>query len=324
MEERFGHDFSRVRVHTDAEAAESAQILNARAYTVGRDVVFAAGEYAPHDDLGRRLLAHELTHVVQQSSGAGTGVPGAQEAEAERNADRVADGGIAVVRTPAAPGALQRQAPTPDRKTAEEIVALAKDASKDIGVRAESVVQKIISTYYPSDAAKVKAVVFDDKLGAGLETEPVRDPSTKVWFGKIHVSEDFVNKTTGREFARRVVQVGHELEHIDQYRQPGLGVDPGKKDEREFLAFYHEALAAEKPGTGRIAHSMRIDLIDTALGYFYCLASADQKTHEDKKDELLTERKDQLETIKKKRFTYTPHPAPTACTRPAYDVRKKP
>jgi hypothetical protein len=68
MEPRFGADFGSVRVHTDAQAAESAQAINARAYTVGRDVVFGAGQYAPGTGAGRRLLAHELAHVVQQEN----------------------------------------------------------------------------------------------------------------------------------------------------------------------------------------------------------------------------------------------------------------
>jgi Domain of unknown function (DUF4157) len=66
MEPRFGHDFSQVRLHTDAKAAESAQAVNARAYTAGNDVVLGAGEYAPQSMEGRRLLAHELSHVVQK------------------------------------------------------------------------------------------------------------------------------------------------------------------------------------------------------------------------------------------------------------------
>jgi hypothetical protein len=66
MEPRFGHDFSGVRVHTDTKAAESAAAVNARAYTVGKTVVFGAGQYAPDMTDGRRLMAHELTHVVQQ------------------------------------------------------------------------------------------------------------------------------------------------------------------------------------------------------------------------------------------------------------------
>lgn len=68
MEPRFGYDFSQVRVHTDEKAAESAQAVNALAYTVGRDVVFGEGEYKPTTTDGRRLLAHELTHVMQQGS----------------------------------------------------------------------------------------------------------------------------------------------------------------------------------------------------------------------------------------------------------------
>jgi hypothetical protein len=68
MEARFGHDFSQVRVYADARAGDSARALQARAYTVGRNVVFAPEQYAPHTAEGRRLLAHELAHVVQQSS----------------------------------------------------------------------------------------------------------------------------------------------------------------------------------------------------------------------------------------------------------------
>jgi hypothetical protein len=68
FEPRFRHDFSRVRVHTDARAAASAQAINALAYTVGHQVVFGAGRYTPQSVEGRRLLAHELTHVVQQHS----------------------------------------------------------------------------------------------------------------------------------------------------------------------------------------------------------------------------------------------------------------
>ena len=69
MEQRFGYDFSRVRVHFGAAAEQSARHLNADAYTVGQDIVFGAGRFAPHTGKGRRLIAHELTHVVQQSGG---------------------------------------------------------------------------------------------------------------------------------------------------------------------------------------------------------------------------------------------------------------
>jgi hypothetical protein len=67
FEPRFGHDFSRVRIHDNAAAGAAAQSIHARAFTLGRDIAFAPGEYAPRTMQGRRLLAHELAHVVQQA-----------------------------------------------------------------------------------------------------------------------------------------------------------------------------------------------------------------------------------------------------------------
>ncbi len=69
MEQRFGHDFSQVRVHTGEAAEQSVREVNAQAYTVGRNIVFGAGQFEPEKHDGRRLLAHELTHVVQQQFG---------------------------------------------------------------------------------------------------------------------------------------------------------------------------------------------------------------------------------------------------------------
>jgi Domain of unknown function (DUF4157) len=76
LEERMGHDFSDVRVHTGAKADESARSINAQAYTVGTDVVFRSGAYQPDSDTGKHVLAHELAHVVQQKSGPVAGTPG--------------------------------------------------------------------------------------------------------------------------------------------------------------------------------------------------------------------------------------------------------
>ncbi|MCF6155911.1 MAG: DUF4157 domain-containing protein [Candidatus Brocadia sp.] len=66
FEPRFGQDFSQVRIHTDSNAGESAKAVNALVYTVGRDVVFSGGQYSPETESGKKLIAHELTHVVQQ------------------------------------------------------------------------------------------------------------------------------------------------------------------------------------------------------------------------------------------------------------------
>lgn len=75
MESRFGYDFGQVRVHADNVAAESAREINAAAYTVGQDIAFDHGRFQPHMSSGRRLLAHELTHVIQQTSNSGSGSP---------------------------------------------------------------------------------------------------------------------------------------------------------------------------------------------------------------------------------------------------------
>ncbi len=74
METRFGHDFSGVRIHTDAKAAKSAQAVNAKAYTVGSNVVFGGGQYSIGKNEGKGLLAHELTHVIQQNDNQSTGL----------------------------------------------------------------------------------------------------------------------------------------------------------------------------------------------------------------------------------------------------------
>lgn len=95
FEPRFGHDFSRVRVHADHEAARSARAVNALAYTVGNHVVFGSGQFSPSTKSGQRLLAHELVHVGQQSKGGISGVQpeleiGPANDLAEQEADRLA------------------------------------------------------------------------------------------------------------------------------------------------------------------------------------------------------------------------------------------
>lgn len=95
MESRFGHDFSKVRIHADGKAAESAQAVNATAYTVGSDIVFGTGQYTPETNEGKELMAHELTHVVQQGQGSTPPAPLADsqlEQEAHRAASMLAQG----------------------------------------------------------------------------------------------------------------------------------------------------------------------------------------------------------------------------------------
>ncbi|HTQ31526.1 MAG TPA: DUF4157 domain-containing protein [Opitutaceae bacterium] len=116
MEPRFGYDFSRVRVHSDARAAQSAEAVNAQAYTVGSNIVFGANRGGPGN---QRLLAHELAHVVQQggrhAGGSLTVAPAHDSAEgaADRAADQVLSGGQAAPSTKAA-GRLQRMGANPN------------------------------------------------------------------------------------------------------------------------------------------------------------------------------------------------------------------
>lgn len=116
MGRRFGYDFSRVRVHCDARAAESAKSIGARAYTAGEDIVFGAKEYEPESFAGRLLLAHELTHVIQQRAPghitAGRTGPFSDDAEAEadRTASAVVASGPSSCELPATDGGRQPRA----------------------------------------------------------------------------------------------------------------------------------------------------------------------------------------------------------------------
>jgi hypothetical protein len=129
-EPRFGHDFGGVRVHTGPRAAQTARGVDARAFTLGSDLVFAAGEYAPHTEEGGRLLAHELTHVVQQGGAApapdvvdeGGGAAAPPDA-----APVTADHGAHAADASAGGGVVQRDGPT----------APAPDPSLDAALRDE-------------------------------------------------------------------------------------------------------------------------------------------------------------------------------------------
>jgi hypothetical protein len=124
FEPRFGHDFARVRVHTGAGAGETARALGARAYALGTDVVFAPGEFRPGIDEGRRLLAHELAHVVQQQGGS--------------------------TELAAAPAAVQRCAPAPCPAAPVPI-----DAVFPFYEAAERCIQEVYSATHPASVRGV-------------------------------------------------------------------------------------------------------------------------------------------------------------------------
>jgi hypothetical protein len=144
MEGRFGHDFGDVRIHNDDAAHQSAKSVNAQAYTVGSDIVFQRDKYDPASDSGKHMLAHELTHVVQQRSGpvdgtdAGAGVKVSDpsdrfEREAVANADQVMS---APAPAPAAVQAVQRVS------TGDAVAQREEEAAEEEEQTAQTYVQR--------------------------------------------------------------------------------------------------------------------------------------------------------------------------------------
>jgi outer membrane protein OmpA-like peptidoglycan-associated protein len=146
FEPRFGHDFSGLRVHTGAAAERSAQDVNAHAYTVGLHLVFGAGRFAPRTGEGRRLIAHELAHVVQQGGLGRTGLPARSGSRATVTSVQPGTNGTpitsrqrpVVVARPSAP-LIQRQPSPPVIKPA------GKDPADPVLSRAEEIRQSSTS-----------------------------------------------------------------------------------------------------------------------------------------------------------------------------------
>jgi hypothetical protein len=118
MEGRLGADFGDVRVHDDSAAHRSAQSVNAHAYTVGSNIVFQRDKYDPGSDGGRTMLAHELTHVVQQRSGPVDGSPAAGGIKVSDPSDRFEREAAANAERVMAPSAPEQPAPSPAPATA--------------------------------------------------------------------------------------------------------------------------------------------------------------------------------------------------------------
>ena len=143
MEDRFGHDFSQVRVHTDSRAADSAREINAHAYTVGSDIAFASGRYQPETPAGRQLLAHELTHTIQQSGlqrrASDLAVDTAPDSRLEHEADSAAR---AVAAGHAAP-AIAARAPGPVVSRAKGDIEVVTDPAKAAAKKTKAFVSSV-------------------------------------------------------------------------------------------------------------------------------------------------------------------------------------
>jgi hypothetical protein len=162
--------------------------------------------------------------------------------------------------------------------TARSIIAAAQNTSVAIETRGVQNVRNILNAYYPSEVGKVSNVQWDASLNGLLTTRQGTGPAAT---GLITVGRQFTDGTVERHFARRVLQTGHELRHIDQYRAGMIG--PARKAEREFLAHYWTATTPPKPGTGCMVSGTLLAIIDCSLSFRNCMTAADQArypTHE--------------------------------------------
>ena len=184
MEPRFGHDFSNVRIHTDAKAAESARAVNAFAYTVGSDVVFGKGHYAPETATGKRLIAHELTHVVQQTGmqpqaaqRASSEHSNEQEAEvAERRLETTVGGALQPISVSSFNG-LQRLA-GPEIVVSPEAIAEMHALLQEFTALSES------GAIAAAEATEVTAVVAEAEAALAVATEVAAAGATAVTVGE--------------------------------------------------------------------------------------------------------------------------------------------
>jgi hypothetical protein len=168
---------------------------------------------------------------------------------------------------------------------ARAIVAAAQATSPAVEQRAVNAVQAIIDAYYPDKKSMVSGVHYVSSEPGLMTTAQGKGESVT---GSIAVGHYFIANTTENFFARRVLQVGHELEHIQQHRE-GKGGE-GHRHEREFLAFYHEGLNPALPHTGRVSHSTRVQLMDEAIRHYNAMPAAQQQQYADKYRELLEHR----------------------------------
>jgi predicted chitinase len=250
MESQLGHDFGHVRVHADARAAQSARAVGAQAYTVGERVVFGAGKYQPSTRGGKHLLAHELTHVVQQTAGE---VPGASfseaatEAEADRNAAAAgssfaASSGGEGVQLRARPGVIQRQPQAQQQQEplddeARKILRAAQRAKGEPGdhtlmvIRGAEITYRIIGKYLPTYADKIGGVGYGESTSGVTAKKWGRDSIT------VTVGKDFILNTDADTLKAHAAQVEQALKSTGVAPTPAAAAD-AKTD---------EAAAAEKP-----------------------------------------------------------------------------
>lgn len=209
FEPRFGYDLSQVRVHTDPNAAESARAVNALAYTVGRDVVFGEGQYAPGTRAGSRLLAHELTHAIQQQ----------RQNQVE----------------PTAPGGMRQPGPTISSEVIEPIISRAPIYPDATCARVQSSITRAWPT--SKEWVRVAGSRLSEATGVAgaLQTHFKIDPNDSA-----HATD---LATVRRNFARMEELFDTEIDN--RCTPANSGSECRLPDGREYAAFVHAGLPAD-------------------------------------------------------------------------------
>jgi hypothetical protein len=234
LEPRFGQDFSHIRVHRDAAAAHSARAVDAQAFAQGNHLVFGSGQYDPKTDSGKKLLAHEIAHSLQQQKGS-HGSEHAAERDAEHAAKKAAriDGGDAPIQInePSGEKRIQRQ-PLPNQNQnaggappkdegREKIVNAAQKTTGDPGQRATTLVNLIVTRFYPEYVSKVSGVAFDVKEpGVRVDIKEASVGGKKTQSATVIVGKNFIDGISDDTLRDRIEQLSLGFSHLIPDKDP--------------------------------------------------------------------------------------------------------
>lgn len=262
MEPRFGHNFGNIRVHTNAAAAQS---MNAWAFTVGQDVVFDAGRYRPDTAAGRRLLAHELTHTIQQSpANSASGTQALPTMEAGSQPEREADAAATDVGRGLRPAIAARSLSSP---------VIQRDGPSGVTVRSpvfeETVTQ--LSELSPGRYLSEDEVILARGIfGRSIDFSRVRLIPTEVLEYRtigntIRIPHDFT--ITDEYMAQTFI---HELTHVWQYQQSGtryisesLGAQIGATIERGGRNFAYDYSITPDKSFFDFSHEQQASIVES-------------------------------------------------------------
>jgi hypothetical protein len=265
MESRFGYEFTNIKVHTDEKAARSSESINALAYTIGNDIVFREGQFQPNTPAGKRLIAHELTHVLQQNNDT-KGTSRVQNYSGQMTISRDVD---------------KSGTKSVTKSVDEQFNDLVATSKFDDAIN-------LIITSYRFPTANLKSIRFDASVTTNATTSGAIPGKSVVKIGP---------KSFSRGFPSFVHTLRHELEHVEQ-RASGMT----SKSLREFLAESLEILSVGLPEEDMAG--LKSDASE-ALEYWNQLSTAEQRANWSQFISVrkkLSERYNSASTGDKKRF----------------------